>query len=74
MDLTLLSNPLFVLVFAGVLTVLAMYLDSKFITKKEYTQNSYIKSSLLTGLISSVIVYLIKSESVADSDLLDEPF
>jgi hypothetical protein len=70
----MLRNPLFVLLFASVLTVVGMFLDSRFITKKEYTQNSYIKSGLLTGLISSVIVYLITVENSEVSDLLDEPF
>jgi len=71
-----LRNPLFTLVTAAVVTALAMYIESKYFSKKEIPQNVYIKNCLLVGAIASVIVYItrVTSSSSGDYDLLDEPF
>jgi hypothetical protein len=51
-----------------IITVTVMFLESK-ITQKPISKNTYVKSALIVGLISTLIVYICSLPGGVDEEI-----
>ena len=75
-----LKNPFVAAGVATTLVVIAMYIDSR-MNNREHERNSYIKNSLLIGVVVGIVVHftgnslpMIGGGCGDDLELMTEPF